>query len=229
MGFDALVLSLEVKKSELIEECKAVKNEKREKLMAQLQGLKDYCLAITDGKKRYEQLIADPNMDIHKRKNAILGMIDDIINDKKVSLVMVTQPKIAFHIDEKQVTKFINGLVIDDCDQPFPPLVVITKLESDRIVISWSLDSKYLTSNTKEISMFEVSWCKLPKAYVVRDDKKEKKSKKKKKKRRKKKKKKYSSDDSESDSEDDDEENEDDASEEEDKEAQKKKKKKKKK
>merc|ERR1712228_1026451 len=99
-GFDVLVSSLENKKNELIEECKTVKNEKKEKLMAQLQGLKDYCLSITDGKKKYEQYISDPSMDINKRKNAILSMIDDIINDKKISLVMVTQPKIAFNIDK---------------------------------------------------------------------------------------------------------------------------------
>merc|ERR1712003_292427 len=158
--------------------------------MGQLQGLKDYCLSITEGKKTYEQYIADPNMDIHKRKNAILSMIDDIINDKKISLVMVTQPKIAFNIDKKQVTKFIESLVIDDCDQPFPPLVVISKLESDRVVIVWTLDAKYQTNNTKEISMFEVSWCKMPKAYVVKDEKEKEKSKKKDKKKKKKKRKK---------------------------------------
>merc|ERR1712228_805533 len=178
-GFDALVSSLENKKNELIEECKTVKNEKKEKLMAQLQELKDYCLSITDGKKKYEQYISDPSMDINKRKNAILSMIDDIINDKKISLVMVTQPKIAFNIDKKQVTKFVESLVIDDCDQPFPPLVVISKLESDRIVILWTLDAKYVTNNTKEISMFEVSWCKMPKTYVIKDEKESKKSKKK--------------------------------------------------
>merc|ERR1712204_55145 len=110
------------------------------------------------------------------------------ISDKGVSLVMVTQPKLAFNIDKKQVTKFIESLVIDDCDQPFPPLVVISKLDSDRIVILWSLDPKYQTGNTKEISMFEVSWCKMPKTYVVKDEKEKLKKRRKNQKRREKRK-----------------------------------------
>merc|ERR1712113_665167 len=61
-GFEKLVLSLENKKKELIEECKNVKNIKKEKLMNQLQSLKEYCSSITDGKKKYEQYISDPNM-----------------------------------------------------------------------------------------------------------------------------------------------------------------------
>eukprot|EP01084_Bolivina_argentea_P016695 31210_1 len=170
-GFDRLVLSLENKKTELIEEAKTVKDTKKEKLMNQLQQLKEYCSDITNGKKQYEQYISDPNMDIHKRKHAILTMIDEILHNKKVQLVMVTQPKMAFNVDNKQVTKFLESLVIDDCDQPFPPVMTITKIDHDRVVIHWHLDAKYQTNNTKTVLAFEVSWCKLPKSYLKVDEK----------------------------------------------------------
>ena len=62
-GFDKLIANLETKKSELIEECKTVKAVKKDKLVQQLQSLKEYCERITSGKKQYEQYISDPNLD----------------------------------------------------------------------------------------------------------------------------------------------------------------------
>eukprot|EP01083_Nonionella_stella_P235186 827236_1 len=49
-GFDRLVLNLENKKKELIEECKNIKDDKKNKLMNQLQLLKEYCVEITNEK-----------------------------------------------------------------------------------------------------------------------------------------------------------------------------------
>lgn len=102
-GFAKLIENLEIKKQHFIEECLQVKNLKNEKLEEQLHSLKSYCKSIEDGKHRYEQFINDTNMDINERKIAILEMIDDIINQSKVSLVIVTQPKISFIVHQKQV------------------------------------------------------------------------------------------------------------------------------
>ena len=62
-GFDKLIANLETKKTQLIEECKSVKEKKKEKLVHQLQSLKEYCERITSGKQQYEKYISDPNMD----------------------------------------------------------------------------------------------------------------------------------------------------------------------
>ena len=191
-GFDKLIENLENKKIELIEECKNIKNIKKDKLMKQLEDLKTYCNKITNGKKKYEELISDQKLDIHKRKTLILTMIDNILNDKNITLVMITQPKIAFNVNNKQINKFLNNLIIDDCDQPFPPIIIIQKIQYDYCQIIWKLDKKYQTNNTKKILSFEISWCKLPKSYlknISKDDNKNNKKKKKKKKKKNKKKK----------------------------------------
>ena len=125
-----------------------------------------------------------------------------------------------FCVINDQVTKFVDSLVIDDCDQPFPPLIVIQKLDADRIVVTWQLDQKYQTSNTKAILSFGIEWCKLPKSYLKRDEKESKKKKrhkkkkrkkdKKKRKKRKRKKRKHSTSSEDEDEEDGDEAEEDD-------------------
>merc|ERR1712129_162380 len=88
-----------LKKKEKKSKKKRKKKKKRKYDSDSSEDDSDSDVKITDGKKQYEQYISDPNMDIHKRKNAILTMIEDIISDKGVSLVMVTQPKLAFNID----------------------------------------------------------------------------------------------------------------------------------
>jgi len=177
-GFKELINKLQIKKKELIDEVKEVQQSKKDKLNNQLIELQKYCKDITNGKKQYQEYIEDVNMDINKRKNKILNMIDNILNDSNVMLVMVTQPKIAFNVDNKAVQKFLDSLVIDDCDQPFPPVVFIVKIQHDRITIEWKMDDKFQTNNTKTINAFEIEYAKLPKEYLLKETKSSKKSKK---------------------------------------------------
>ena len=102
-GFEEIVNELKRKEKSLSEECVIVGNEKKTKLLGQLESLKEYCKVISNGKTKYEEYISDSTMDIHKRKTTIVSMIDDIINNNNVCMVMVTQPKIGFPVNQKQV------------------------------------------------------------------------------------------------------------------------------
>ena len=84
-----------------------------------------------------------------------------------------------------QIDAFMAALVIDDCDQPFPPLVLIHRVDAGRIVVVWRVDAKYQTANTKAILCFSVQWCRLPKAYLKEDEEKKREKQRKKEKKRK--------------------------------------------
>jgi len=145
-SFDELTQVLTSKKEDLLKEVDIIKNEKRTKLLTQLDLLAKHSKMITEGKEKYEQLITDQSMDSNKRKTTILTMIDNILRDSNTPLVLTTQPKITFPVNPKQIEKFFEGLAIDDCDQPFSPVLTIKK-NIIFICVSW-MESGRKTNRT---------------------------------------------------------------------------------
>ena len=149
-------------------------------------------------------------------------MMGNILNDNNVCLSMVTQSQIKFKSFDKDLNSFYNELNINDCDQPFCPVLKIDKITSDMVKISWKInkfDERQM--EYKPIKHFEIQYASVSKKkFFVEPPKKSKKKKKKHKKKSKKKKKRKkrkrdisdtdddsdeseSSDDSESDSDTD--------------------------
>jgi len=128
--------------------------------------LAKYAKIITEGKEKYEQLVSDQTMDMSKRKTTILSMIDNILRETSSALVMATQPKITFPVNKQQIEKFFENLAIDDCDQPFPPVLTIKKIRFSLVVVEWKVDERQVEwqqSDSKRILEFSLEYAKIPK------------------------------------------------------------------
>jgi len=93
-------------------------------------------------------------------------MINNILRDSSASLVMTTKPTITYPIQQKQIEKFFEGLAIDDCEQPFPPILSIKKVSYTFAIIEWEVDDKqveFQQSDVKRILEFSLEYAKVSK------------------------------------------------------------------
>jgi len=81
---------------------------------------------------------------------------------------------------------FFDGLAIDDCDQPFPPILIVKKVSFSSATIEWKVDERqveFQKNDTKRILEFVLEHVKIPKDKykIIKGGKKEKEKGKKKK------------------------------------------------
>ncbi|ETO10562.1 hypothetical protein RFI_26817 [Reticulomyxa filosa] len=112
--------------AKLYEAVDAMKNQKIERLQQQLDQLKTYRAEVNQGKNKYQELIDDPSLDVQSRKKQVVEMVDKILGRSEIPLLMVTQPKVEFGWSEQYLNTLLSHIVINDCDQPFPPYVIIS-------------------------------------------------------------------------------------------------------
>eukprot|EP00484_Ammonia_sp_Unknown_P030921 CAMPEP_0197025492 /NCGR_PEP_ID=MMETSP1384-20130603/5810_1 /TAXON_ID=29189 /ORGANISM="Ammonia sp." /LENGTH=737 /DNA_ID=CAMNT_0042454027 /DNA_START=46 /DNA_END=2259 /DNA_ORIENTATION=- len=206
---------IKLRQEELLAVIEELNQYKKKALREQNDQLKAYRMQISSGKKEYERLISDVNLDIHKRKMEIMNMINEVMNNK-VPLCLVTQPEIRFLMPPKAVSAFLTAMTIDNCDRPAPPILILGKVTFDTMTISWrtEFDDDVNAVSSRKAMEFQLCYAKFTKEFILskkerkkakkKQEKIKKKSKKKSKKskRKKKKKSKYDSDsDSDSDSE----------------------------
>jgi len=192
---ELVVDCLKDKESSISNEAKKLGNQKGTTLKAQLKYLLDHQIAINTAKQRYEELISDVNKDVHERRIEIVTMCNNVLNDKNVSLSMLTAPNVKFGLQLDSVKQFCRKLTIDDCDQPAPPSQIkVDNVTSESAKLYWKI-SQY--GESKPLLEFDIEVALLPETERVpeKDELTAPKEKKKKDKSQKKKKKKKSSDD----------------------------------
>eukprot|EP01084_Bolivina_argentea_P073177 132794_1 len=126
-----------------------------------MELLQAYKIQISDGKKQYESLISNVELDIHKRKLEIMGMANNIIN-AKVPLCLVTQPDIKFLMPPKAVSQFLNALSVDNCDRPAPPVIILEKVTFDTLTVSWQseFDESVNSMSVRKATEYQLYYAK---------------------------------------------------------------------
>jgi len=150
---DLVVQRLAERKKVLKEDMVRVRVEKGEKVDQQLQIIRSYQRELEDGKKQYEQSIADSSLDVHSRKKRIIGLVNELTGRKDVQLTLITQPKLRLGFENQMVTSFLDQLNIDDCDQPPPPSVRIDKISFDLVVLEIACDDDVLINKATEFAV----------------------------------------------------------------------------
>eukprot|EP01084_Bolivina_argentea_P221169 374667_1 len=135
--FDTINQQLISKKQQLMNDIINIEKQKTDTLKKQLLSLNEYMPILNDTKKQYYKHIEDKNLDIKSRKNIVLKLISNALNNNQNVCTFVTKPNIKFNIPSKTVNEFINKLEINNCDQPYPPDIIITKCTATRIAIKW--------------------------------------------------------------------------------------------
>eukprot|EP01083_Nonionella_stella_P316124 1144610_1 len=206
--FTLLFEQMKLRQEELNSMIDELGKHKEDTLKQQNEQLTTYKTQISAGKKEYENLISDVNIDIHKRKIEIMSMINNIMNSK-VPLSLITQPEIKFAMPPKAVQTFLGALAVDNCDRPSPPVLILGKVSFDTMIVSWQTEfdqDMAVMSNRKSVE-YQLCFAKFIKEFIMskkdrkkgkkKEQKKNKKSQKNKKRKRKKKKhRKYDSDSS---------------------------------
>jgi len=158
--------------------------------------LRSYQSELDDGKKQYEQSIADSSLDVYTRKKRIIGLVNELTGRKDVQLTLVTQPKLRLAFENQMVTTFLDQLNIDDCDQPSAPVIRFARISFDSVGLELTCDDEVLVNKATEfvveVALIHTDSKVKPKKRNLKDQKskknkkekdKEKKSKKKKTKR----------------------------------------------
>jgi len=147
---DLVITQLGERKKILKEDMIRIGAEKSDKLDQQLRQMRSYLSELEDGKKQYEQAIADSSLDVHTRKKKIISLVNELTGRKDIQLTLVTQPKLRLGFENQMVTTFLDQLNIDDCDQPSAPLIKIGKVSFDSVTIELSCDDEVLVNKAVE-------------------------------------------------------------------------------
>ena len=157
-------------------------------------------------KKKYEVLISDASLDIHKRKYEMMSMLQSVMSSK-VPLSLVTQPEIKFLMPPKAISTFLGSLSVDNRDRPTPPILILEQVTFDTMTVSWQteFDLNVNSISNRRATEFQLCFAKFTKEFILskKDRKKaKKKDQKQRKKKKRKRRKKYesSSEDSDTDS-----------------------------
>jgi len=145
-----VIQQLDDRKKVLKEDMIRIRAEKNEKLDQQLNILRSFQSELDDGKKQYEQSIADSSLDVFTRKKRIIGLVNELTGRKDVQLTLVTQPKLRLAFENQMVTTFLDQLNIDDCDQPTTPVVKLTKISFESVTIEITCDDEVLVNKATE-------------------------------------------------------------------------------
>jgi hypothetical protein len=147
---DYVVQQLGDRKKVLKDDMLQIRSQKGEKLEQQLQLLRSYQSELEDGKKQFEQAIADSSSDVHTRKKKIIALVNELTGRKDVQLVLVTQPKLRLAFENQMVATFLDQLNIDDCDQPSAPLLKLAKISYDSVSLELICDDEVLVNKATE-------------------------------------------------------------------------------
>jgi len=150
---DFVIQQLGERKKVLKEDMLQIRVQKSEKLDQQLQLIRSYQKELEEGKKQFEQAIADVALDVHTRKKKIVEVVNELTGRKDIQLTLVTQPKVRFAFENQMLTTFLSQLNIDDCDQPLPPVIKITRLTYESITIEITCDDEVLVNKATEFAV----------------------------------------------------------------------------
>jgi len=146
--------------NKLCEEVDSMKITKAQRLRQQLDQLNGYHAEINQGKRKYQELIDDPSLDVQYRKKQVVGMVDELLRRPQIPLSLVTQPKLEFGWNEQYLNTLLSHVVINDCDQPFPPHVMVTMIRHSSVVLQVSIITGDLG---REVLEFVTEYAVLPK------------------------------------------------------------------
>jgi len=138
----------------------SMRDSKKQKLVQQLDQLKTYRVEIMQGKKKYQELIDDPSLDVQYRKKQVVGMVDELLGRSEIPLLMVTQAKMEFGWNDQYLNTLLSHVIINDCDQPFPPHVMATVVRYSSAILQISIVTGDLG---REVLEFAVEYAVLPK------------------------------------------------------------------
>jgi len=146
--------------NKLFDAVDSMKNLKIQRLQQQLDQLKSYRAEINEGKKKYQELIDDPSLDVQFRKKQVVEMVEKLLGRSEIPLLMVTQPKVEFGWDDQYLNTLLSHIVINDCDQPFPPYIFVTAIRASSIVLQVTV----ITGESgREVLEFAIEYAVLPK------------------------------------------------------------------
>jgi len=166
-------------KNVLKEDMARLRAEKSDKLEQQLLQIHSYQKELEEGKKLYEQAIADSSLDVHTRKKRIITLVSELTGRKDIQLMLATQPKLRLGFETQMLTTFLDQLAINDCDQPTTPLVKLTKVNFDSVILELQCDDDVLVHKATEfwveVALIHTSLKQKAPKRIVRDNKKKKK------------------------------------------------------
>jgi len=146
--------------TKLFDAVDSMKDLKIQRLQQQLDQLKTYRAEINQGKEKYQLLIDDPSLDVQYRKKQVVGMVDELLGRSEIPLLMVTQPKLEFGWNDQYLNTLLAHIVVNDCDQPFPPHVMIVVVKYSSAILQISIVTGELG---REVLEFAVEYAVLPK------------------------------------------------------------------
>jgi len=182
----SIVQMLQEKEKGALGDIEQKKQEKEVMLKSQLKYLQNHEDAINNSKRRYQELVADVDKNVHERRVEIVSMCSSLLNDKQVTLNMITTPALKFGFQSDALKQFYKKITIDDCDQPPPPMQLkALKIGPDSISLEWKMLE---LAENKPLLELSVEAALLPGEFVgektKRDTGSEKKSSKKKEKKK---------------------------------------------
>ncbi len=94
--FSNIVPLFERNRMEIEMKAEDMKKEKTSLLKAQLSQMTEYLKLMDDGKERYDELIGNPEVEVHRRRIEITRMVDTILNANVGQMALSTQPNLEF-------------------------------------------------------------------------------------------------------------------------------------
>jgi len=145
--------------NKLFEAVDSMSTLKTQRLEQQLDLLKTYRAEINQGKNKYQELIDDPSLDVQYRKKQVVGMVDQLLERPEIPLLMVTQPKKEFGWTDQYLNMLLSHIILNDCDQPFSPHVMVTAIRYSSAVLQVSV---VMGDLGRDVLEFGVEYAVLP-------------------------------------------------------------------
>jgi hypothetical protein len=197
---EALLKSLEERRTVLAKEMVAMRDEKKAKLENQLKDLTDYKKRVEAAKERYDVIIADGSLAAGDRRAKAEELMREL-RAGRPPMALVTQPRVKFVFDSEKFEKYLSSIVVDDCDVPLAPLGLKLTKEAGKCVIRF--DGKVFKA-LKPLIALAIEFALVRRLDAPDEEDHDSRRSKKKKKKSKRRKYDSSSDDSDSDSSDSD-------------------------
>ena len=138
----------------LTKDVKDIAAQKNKELKDQLKKVNEYKENITKSKNKFENILNSDKKNIDDRKKQVINIIDKVLyeakDNKKQELIneFITQPDIKLYVNSNLFKKYIkNNIKLNDCDNPFPPILKCKSIKYANVKLSWSMISNNMCEN----------------------------------------------------------------------------------
>ena len=159
-NFDQLIFKLKNRKITLLDEFKKISNIKKKLLLKQLGEIKQHQKELNDFKIKYEQMILGEShgMDQIERKKYIISTTKKLLNSNYDSHSRINPLIKIENLNTNKLCENIDSFgIINACNIPYPPNVIIKDIYTTSARIQFNDDTKL--NDTPKATEFKIEIC----------------------------------------------------------------------